>query len=243
MASWIVHLRIAENLLRTKTHWDPGYFAIGNIAPDSGLPDAAWETFDPPPEVLHFKMEGDRRWRMADLSFYRKHLGQQQAMGLNSKEIAFRWGYFCHLVVDNLWRDEVARPTHERLRDEFAADPKFIWTVKRDWYGLDFEYVRQHPNFLFWNEFQTTDFEMDGLAFLPQINIQMRLEYIREYYQRSDDEIEQWLASKPGIYLSQEEMDEFVDRSSGRLSTIIDQLHDGAVYAPDQVSVLTGPVV
>ena len=38
MASWIVHLRVAENLLKEHSEWHAGYFAIGNIAPDSGLP-------------------------------------------------------------------------------------------------------------------------------------------------------------------------------------------------------------
>ncbi|MBN1303008.1 MAG: hypothetical protein JXA13_01130 [Anaerolineales bacterium] len=34
---------------------DFGPFAIGNIAPDSGIPDENWENLEPPPEVTHFK--------------------------------------------------------------------------------------------------------------------------------------------------------------------------------------------
>ena len=238
MASWIVHLRIAENLLRTKTHWDHGYFGIGNIAPDSGLPDATWENFDPPPEVLHFKTETDSRWPMGDLNFYRAYLEKQHALGVESEEVAFRWGYFCHLVVDNLWRDEIALPTHEQFREDFDADPKFIWTVKEDWYGLDFLYVRQHHDFLFWREFQTTDYEIEGLPFLPRENVQIRLEYIRQYYQRTDDEIEHWLADMPGLYLSQDGMDDFVDRSTEKIATIIDRLIKGESFPTNRVSTL-----
>jgi hypothetical protein len=43
MASWIVHLRIAENLLAKFPELDERQFAIGNIAPDSGWPDEKWE--------------------------------------------------------------------------------------------------------------------------------------------------------------------------------------------------------
>ena len=55
MASWIVHLRIADRLLEHITGLDPAQFAIGNVAPDSGRPDEKWENFDPPGEVTHYQ--------------------------------------------------------------------------------------------------------------------------------------------------------------------------------------------
>ena len=54
MATWIAHLRIAENLLAEIPGLDAGSFATGSIAPDSGVPDEKWEKFTPPPEVSHF---------------------------------------------------------------------------------------------------------------------------------------------------------------------------------------------
>ena len=45
MASWIVHLRIAENLLGFIPDLEPARFAVGNIAPDSWMPDEKWENF------------------------------------------------------------------------------------------------------------------------------------------------------------------------------------------------------
>jgi hypothetical protein len=56
MASWIVHLRLAENLLglipdrlaeRSRRSLEPASFAVGNIAPDSGMPDEKWEKSNP----------------------------------------------------------------------------------------------------------------------------------------------------------------------------------------------------
>jgi hypothetical protein len=48
-----VHLRLAENLLEMIDGLDGRSFAIGNIAPDSGIPDEKWESFEPPKEVSH----------------------------------------------------------------------------------------------------------------------------------------------------------------------------------------------
>ncbi len=74
MASWIVHLRIAENLLGLLPHLEPDRFAVGNIAPDSGIPDEKWENFTPPPWVTHFGVQSSSHRQLADLEFYRRYL-------------------------------------------------------------------------------------------------------------------------------------------------------------------------
>jgi hypothetical protein len=67
---------------------------------------------------------------------------------------------------------------------EFEADPKFIWQVKRDWHGLDFEYERANPNSNFLRVFLSSSYEAD---FLPSAAIAERLKYIKELYQREDE--------------------------------------------------------
>jgi hypothetical protein len=56
MVSWIVHLRLAENLLglipdrsaeRSRRSLEPVSFAVGNIAPDPGMPGEKWEKSNP----------------------------------------------------------------------------------------------------------------------------------------------------------------------------------------------------
>jgi hypothetical protein len=76
MATWMVHFRIAENLLVRIPGLDAHQFAIGNIGPDSGLPDEKWETFTPPTHVTHFHQEGGPHLS-ADLEFYRTYLADQ----------------------------------------------------------------------------------------------------------------------------------------------------------------------
>ena len=58
MASWMVHLRIADRLLDQFPDLSPIEFIVGNIAPDSGVPNEDWSAFSPPTSVSHFKSEG-----------------------------------------------------------------------------------------------------------------------------------------------------------------------------------------
>jgi hypothetical protein len=59
MATWMVHLRIADKLLNKIKGLSYTEFVVGNIAPDSGVPNDAWsvlrraETF----HILNPQME------------------------------------------------------------------------------------------------------------------------------------------------------------------------------------------
>jgi hypothetical protein len=217
MATWIAHLRIAENLLERIPNLDPGQFAIGNVAPDSGIPDENWEKFNPPPEVTHFKRSKSVHKEIADLDFYRGYLADISPD--DTERYSFRLSYFFHLITDNLWTLDVGRPTSERWAKRFAADRKFIWEVKKDWYGLDHIYVREHPECLYWRVFLDAQPASADLDFLPPEALPHQLKHIRSYYQLNDDEIQDMM-TRPKKYLSKEQMDRFVDESTERIHAI-----------------------
>ena len=54
MATWGAHFRIAENILKEYPNLNRSFFAIGNIAPDCGIPNENWTSFTPPKDVSHF---------------------------------------------------------------------------------------------------------------------------------------------------------------------------------------------
>jgi len=217
MATWMAHLRIAENLLERIPNLDPGQFAIGNVAPDSGIPDENWEKFNPPPEVTHFKRSKSVHKDIADLDFYRGYLADISPD--DTERYSFRLGYFFHLITDNLWTLDVGRPTSERWAEQFAADRKFIWEVKKDWYGLDHIYVRKHPECLYWRVFLDARPASADLYFLPPEALPRQLKHIKSYYQLNDEEIQDMM-TRPKKYLSKEQMDRFVDESAERIYTI-----------------------
>jgi hypothetical protein len=244
MATWIVHLRIAENFLRfvpdrstgSQERLEPAAFSVGNIAPDSGIPDEKWEKFDPPPWVTHFGLQGSPQHKLADLEFYRRYLLPLRRAP-DPGPVSFRLGYFFHLVIDNLWSTQIGLPTKQRFAAEFAADKNFIWEVKKDWYGLDFLYVHSHPDSLFWRVFLHARAETGGLDFLPLEAVRQRVAYIQEYYQSTGKELQN-AYNRPYIYLPQSEMDRFVDEASARLSRIYQYLWTEGVSTDGFVSAL-----
>jgi hypothetical protein len=156
------------------------------------------------------------------LDFYRQYLLPLRG-DKDTGLISFRLGYFFHLIVDNLWSKEIGMPTMQRFAAEFASKKDFIGEVKNDWYGLDFIYVRDHPNCLFWRVFLNAQPEKGGLDFLLPEGVRRNVEYIKQYYQRTDAEI-QAMYNRPYIYLSREKADRFVDESTQIISRIYKHL-------------------
>jgi hypothetical protein len=103
MATWITHLQVAENMLGLIPGLVEDKFAIGNVAPDSGIPDEKWEKLTPPSEVTHFRAPKEAPYPLADLEFYRQNLASLPLQQDNTKRISFLLGYFFHLVTDNLF--------------------------------------------------------------------------------------------------------------------------------------------
>lgn len=207
MATWIGHLRLAENLLERIPNLDAAQFAIGNLAPDSGVPDEKWEHFDPPKEVTHFLHHSASEGDIYDLMFYRGYLAQ-----INPQDVprfSFRLGYFFHLVADGLWSRLMIDPAKSRFAEQLKNEPDFVWKAKEDWYGLDFVYLRDHPNSLFWRSFLQAEPDAFDLDYIPKYALEQQLHYIKTFYQRQDEEI-QSKYTRPYIYLSKVEMDAFV---------------------------------
>jgi len=218
MASWIVHLRIAEKLLQVIPDLDAGQFAIGNVAPDSGIPDENWENFTPPSEITHFHPQDPSDLGSEDLRFFRRYL--KDVPQEQDQKFSFLLGYFFHLITDNLWWLEVGQPTQEKHQAEFEADPRFIWEVKKDWYGLDFAHVRAHPEGIFWQVFLPAEYSEDYLDFFSSDAIPWQLAYIKTYYQRQDGDVEKKVRLEDNIYLTADEMDNFINRAAGILAEI-----------------------
>ena len=226
MATWIAHLRLAENLIERIEGLDAAWFAIGSIAPDSGISDENWENFTPPPEVSHFAGPPDDAGgqESADLDFYRRYLAPSCPSD-NQRRFSFLLGYFFHLVTDNLWNNLIARPTKARFAAEFEAVP------------IAHICVRDHPESLFWRVFLGCDYTDKHLDFMPAEAVQQRIDYIKTYYQRRDEKI-QALYERPYIYLSQAEMDRFVDETTRRLYRIYQLLWEEGVDTSDFSSAL-----
>lgn len=223
MASWMVHLRIAENLLPEFPSLEPAIFAVGNIAPDSGIPDANWENFDPPYTLTHFCDFG-LFVNSRDLEFFHNYL-ELCYHAMDEERNSFLWGYFCHLVTDNLW-NVIRRSTYDKIRDQFDGDRNFVWEVKRDWYGLDHLYASENPDCLYWRVFMKCQYRTDCIDIIPQAALTQRVDYIRKEYQPDEEKLA-ILKKPPFEFLNKQQMDEFIAVSSVKIAAWMHRLQKG----------------
>lgn len=213
MATWIAHLRIAENILNEIKEIERIPFVAGNIAPDSGVPNEDWSSFEPPYNITHWLNVEDRL--VNSDAFYNKYLKDKK--NKNDKELcSFLLGYYTHLLTDIEWTKLFNLKMQEQIyKDNLEKDPKFIWEIKKDWYGQDFEYLKENKDSLFYSCFQHIGEVKDYLDYFPKGAFTNRFTYIREFYQKGYDKKEEF------VYFSKKEMDDFVDNASFNIKKVL----------------------
>jgi hypothetical protein len=238
MGTWISHLRIAEQLLTLMLQLDEVSFIYGNLAPDSGLPNADWTAFHPPKEVTHFLRPGEDEGRIKDLEFYRAYVAELDAHHDHIR-YSFSLGYFMHLVCDNLWWKRIASASKRDYAQLLAERGREAWGIfKDDWYGLDVIYVREHPDCSFWRVLMQTPNPPALLPFMTEAGLHHQLDHIRQFYSQPDLS---WVLGRPYPYLNETTMTRFVDDATQALVTIWKQRAQLAHldHAPSALALLT----
>lgn len=229
MASWIVHLRVAEKLASQIPILNETMFAIGCIAPDAGVCEEDGETITPPPAASHYIQADTIRdpgnltgepWR-GDLVFYREYLQPLRALPLNQDRFSFLLGYFFHLLVDNYWTLKIAWPLHERFQQQFKNHEINMWEeVQKNWFGLDRLYLSTHTDSIYYRSIQHCAYNRDDLDFMPAQVIQQRIEYIqKEYWEKAPE-----ITLGPFLFLKPEELDQFVEETAALCMTVVQLL-------------------
>ena len=219
-------MRIAENLLETLPEFDPVAFACGHLAPDSGLPNADWSAFDPPKEVTHYLKKGEGEGDIRDLDFYRTYLTGLKA-NEDKEKYSFLWGYFFHLLCDNLWSKQVGKASKRQFATLFSERREqgkdAFWILKEDWYGLDFRYLRDHPDSLFWSVFLPNPDPPSYVSFIPTSTLHQQLDYKRSFYNSTHDDL---VLDRTYPYLNEADMNRFVEDCTANSLTIYAALQD-----------------
>ena len=216
MASWMVHFRIADKLLDLLSGIAPVEFIVGNIAPDSGVPNADWSQFTPSTTVSHFRTP---RHKKADpLSFAGKYFTAEKRAAYTPEESAFYLGYLVHLMTDVAWSNHILYPAKERFAEEWAADPDgCIWRMKEDWYDLDFMYLRDHPGFRAFRVYLgAVGFENRFMDEFSPDAFDNRRQYITGFYLAGKENLDRHYP-----YLTKEEMGRFVENTSEEILHIL----------------------
>ncbi len=216
MASWMVHLRIADRLLDELPGLCPTEFIVGNIAPDSGVPNEDWSAFSPPTKISHFK---NGTQKAGPETFASKYFTAAQREHYSPRQSSFYLGYLTHLLTDQLWSEQIALPS---FRKYIGGEPPYngpkAWEIKEDWYDLDFKYLRDHPDFRgFYLYRNAVDFRNDFMEEFAPDAFDNRRQYITSFYLEGKDNLDRAYS-----YLTEAEMDCFVEQS---VHSILDRLH------------------
>ena len=205
MATWISHLRLAQNLLDAGYKVDVPMFTVGNLSPDCGFPDANGN-FTPSPNVTHYRIMGKQA---ADPErFYSDCLEDKKH---DDVTYSFLLGYYAHLFADQEWAIQIYRPKklNPIWKEGLDFDPEFIWEIKKDWYGLDFLYLEENPDNLFFNTLLDVRKVPDFMDFIPKNRLTENVQRIQEYYQ--DKQSYEAAHERRYIYLNKQEIDHYIE--------------------------------
>jgi hypothetical protein len=208
MATWIAHMRIAEHFMNLDERLNCVEFLVGNIGPDCGVPNDDWSSFTPDGNITHWKLDGNT---IDAEDFKTKYLVQDR------NGFIFYFGYYFHLLVDIAWSSLYDKKKLEPIHSEgLKANPSFIWTIKKDWYGQDENYLHFNPDSVFFRMFQNIEtFENSYFDFYPQNAFTRQIHFITNRYLSAKADI-----NRDYLFVSKEEMDAFVDNTITSLHEI-----------------------
>ena len=225
MASWIVHLRVADRLLDRIAGLEQTPFIVGNIGPDCGAITDVPGEYDPPNRITHYSPGGRKRdcqtWRFRDEYLPDPEPGRH----------SFYLGYYVHLWVDRLWFERIFRPIETAHAAYFAEDPMRVFSMKQDWYDQDARFLRDHPAFRAFRMLcAVQDFPNTYLDFYGPDVFTRQIRYIAQFYAPTDRNLE-----REYRFLDQPAMDGFVDGAAADILQTLQQEGLDSVPAQKQL--------
>ncbi len=178
MATWITHLRIADEYLKRGLIPYPKEFSLGSVAPDCGYGEKdSYGDFSPPPEVTHWAPGGIKLyceyWKFASTYLSGKE---------RNADYCFYLGYYVHLITDIMWSMMVYLPSTIKYEKEFKKDPDFLKTIKLDWYDLDYKFLRDDPSFIPYKYIRDAGTVKDYLPYYEPGQLTTQIRFIYDYY-------------------------------------------------------------
>ena len=195
-------MRIAEYFMNIDNRLNNIDFLVGNIAPDSGVPNEDWSKFTPGKNISHWHANG---MGVDAEDFRNKYVKRENA------DFDFYLGYYFHLLTDVAWKS-FAQKNIEMLKQ----NKDLLWEIKKDWYGQDHVFLQNNPDSVFFTMFsKIKEYPNRFLDFFPKEAFMLKINYITDFYLNAKED-----AGREFPYLSKSEMDYFVDNTKKSIEKI-----------------------
>jgi len=139
MATWIMHLRVAERILPLLGDIDETAYYVGSIAPDSGRMVDDF-TYLPSKDVSH--------WKRDDVSYeqrFKDNYAFFEKYGKSEKDVfkkSLFLGYYIHILTDTVYVRDIIHPFIDFKGKAFWREN--ITNIRKGWYELDFRFLAEN---------------------------------------------------------------------------------------------------
>lgn len=214
MASWMIHLRVAEGVIKHLEDVDKEKFIVGNIGPDCGEVDKDGYGYIPPVKITHWCSGKDKK-SIDDESFYKAYLNKN----ISRDKYAFYLGYYTHLITDILWGEQIFWPIMDQLNQEKEKNKDSIKAINKDWNDLDHLFLEENPNFEpIYILKKSRTFPNIYFKYYSEEAIENKIKEISEYYGEKHEDLD-----RVYTYLTKQEKAKFVEKT---VESIVEKLKE-----------------
>ena len=233
MATWLIHLQVADAIADDLPGLSVNPLLLGAIAPDSGIQTSAG-VFAPSKQETHFLMRNGRvpsgrhgrsHYHCDEIEFRCRYL--EDTDELNDRT-SFLVGYLSHLMVDNLWGQTIGLATKQRFIEP-AEDRAEAWErVKADWYDVDAIKLLRNPFIRAWLRFLDIPAARSYIDIVSAQHVRQLMMMIRKRYTLTAPEA-QIATSRTYPYLTVAQSNRFVENATEIVAEAIHRCLDADV--------------
>ena len=202
MATWVIHLRIAEIIAKELGNLDESDFAVGSIAPDSGRM-LAFKVYEPTTAITHWSKSGKKRYS-GYKTFY-----EEMIRACKECDYSFLLGYFVHLMTDNLWCWEAYFDIESKLVKTPQDKENLYGILKNEFTKLEYEFIKENPDFWGFKQLEKAEsFPNRYFDYFDNTVIEERICGVLDYYKNLE------LPQIDLRFFDKEKLDEIIYRVS-----------------------------
>lgn len=134
MASWLTHIRIAEQIKKNIKAIDEKYLVLGSIAPNLYINKEGKNlNVD---DVLEFFSNGKNK-KVRVKEFYELYMMPEKIIKKSDQTRSFLWGYYFNLISENYWEYEYHNYSNKKEQ---------ISELVEEMIALDFVFLNEYGN-------------------------------------------------------------------------------------------------